>query len=303
MSANGVSVICTVRDEERHVREALSSALADLVTEVVVVDDGSTDATADVLQRIAAEDRRVRVVTLSAVGRGVALRTAMREVRGDLIVNIDADDAIHPDWIRLGTALLASHPSLAVVAASPQYITGDETARWPHIECGPMIRDVTSHLAFYNPIVHSSAVMRRPLVEAVGGYEATRRFQFDYDLWIRLARAGWRLGVVNVPMVAKRLHDGQKFERGHRVAYLLSSVITQAQAIRTVGGGTLAWATIGGRLLWGVVPRPIRMLVRRSLIGRLRAPRRQPARRQRGAELVSMGRAGVASASKRLIQR
>jgi GT2 family glycosyltransferase len=278
MSANGVSVICTVRDEERHVREALSSALADLVTEVVVVDDGSTDATADVLQRIAAEDRRVRVVTLSAVG-------------------------IHPDWIRLGTALLASHPSLAVVAASPQYITGDETARWPHIECGPMIRDVTSHLAFYNPIVHSSAVMRRPLVEAVGGYEATRRFQFDYDLWIRLARAGWRLGVVNVPMVAKRLHDGQKFERGHRVAYLLSSVITQAQAIRTVGGGTLAWATIGGRLLWGVVPRPIRMLVRRSLIGRLRAPRRQPARRQRGAELVSMGRAGVASASKRLIQR
>jgi teichuronic acid biosynthesis glycosyltransferase TuaG len=258
-----VSVICTVRDEEKHVRDAISSVLAQPVTEIIVVDDGSTDATSGVLREIADADPRVRVVTSPPLGRGAALRRAVRAAHGDFIVNIDADDVIHPEWIRLGATFLAGNPAMAVVAAHAHYISGGEKVQWLQMEGTPEIRDVTARLAFYNPIVHSSAVMRRTVIEAVGGYEVARRFHFDYDLWVRLARAGWRLGVVDAPLVAKRLHAGQKFERRHRLAYLRSSVITQTQAIRAVGGGIGAWASIVGRLGWGLLPHSVRMTVRR----------------------------------------
>jgi hypothetical protein len=70
---------------------------------------------------------------------------------------------------------------------------------------------------------------------------------------------------VNAPLVAKRLHRGQKFEIHNRLPYLRSSAVAQAQAIRAVGAGSAAWVAMGGRLLWGLMPRFVRMTARRLL--------------------------------------
>jgi glycosyltransferase involved in cell wall biosynthesis len=260
-----VSAICTVRDEARHVHAALSSVLTGGVTQVVVVDDGSTDATPIVLQELAAADCRVNVVTSPPIGRGAAITAAVRIAHGDFLVNVDADDAIHPEWIRVGTSILECDPTMAVVAASPRYVGEGQAVRWQGLGAIPAARNVTAHLAFYNPIVHSSAIMRRAAIESVGGYDIGRRFHFDYDLWIRLARAGWIIGAVNAPLVAKRLHRGQKFEIHNRLPYLRSSAMAQAQAIHAVDAGSAAWVAMGGRLLWGLMPRFVRMAARRLL--------------------------------------
>jgi glycosyltransferase involved in cell wall biosynthesis len=155
-----VSVICTVRDEGRHVHAALSSVLTGGVTQVVVVDDGSTDATPMVLQELAAPDCRVNVITSPPIGRGAAISAAVRMAHGDFLVNVDADDAIHPEWIRLGTSILERDPTMAVVAASPRYVVGGQAVRWGGLGGLPAARNVTAHLAFYNPIVHSSYTAR-----------------------------------------------------------------------------------------------------------------------------------------------
>lgn len=276
MRAACVSVFCTVRDEARHVHAALSSALANDVAEVVVVDDGSTDATPSVLRELADADARVRVTSSPPDGRGRAIDRAVRLVRGDYVLNLDGDDVIHPEWVRIARSILHADRTMAVVAASPRYVSQDEVVGWPALERRPIVRDVTSRLAYYNPIVHSSAMMRRTAVDAVGGYDGQRRTHVDYDLWIRLARAGWKIGVVDAPLVAKRLHAGQKFEVGNRLSYLYNSAITQAQAIRAVGGGSSAWAVLGGRLAWGVLPRVVRMSMRRLLAERSRRSMRAP---------------------------
>jgi glycosyltransferase involved in cell wall biosynthesis len=266
-----VSVICTVRDEADHVLTALSSALANGVAEVVVVDDGSTDGTPAVLKALAESDPRIRILTSAPAGRGPALNFAARMAHGDFVVNLDADDALHPEWIQVGMSILRAQPAMAVVAASPYYIAAGEIARWDDDVGQPSVRDVTPYLAFYNPIVHSSAMMRRAAVTAVGGYDSLRTSHFDYDLWIRLARAGWKVGSVDRRLVAKRLHGGQKFEVGNRLAYLYKSAVTQADGIRAVGGGAAAWATLGGRMAWGILPRSVRMSARRMLAGRHRS--------------------------------
>ena len=260
-----ISVICTVRDEEVHARAAVSSALSPDVFELIVVDDGSTDGTLRVLERLAAEDRRVKIIGRPAIGRGPAIALAFGESRGEFVVNIDADDAIHPGWVSLGAAILRDSPELAVVAAAPRYVANAEPITWPPVNGTPPPCDVTAALAFYNPVTHSSVIMRRQAVESVGGYDPGRQTHVDYDLWIRLAGAGWRLGTVNARLVAKRLHPGQKFELRNRLPYLWASAAIQAKAIRAVGGGPAAWASIPARLAWGLLPRVLRMSVRRAV--------------------------------------
>jgi cellulose synthase/poly-beta-1,6-N-acetylglucosamine synthase-like glycosyltransferase len=273
-----VSVICSVRDEARHVRAALSGALTPDVRELIVVDDGSTDETPRMLAALARDDVRVRVVTSPPVGRARAIDAALRASRGEFVVNLDADDAIHPEWIRVGTSILRHRPDLAVVAAAPRYVSGGETVAWQPLDYAPVVRDVTKWLAFYNPISHSSAIMRREALDAVNGYDPTRRTHVDYDLWIRLAAAGWRLGAVDAPLVAKRLHSGQKFELHQRLRYLWASAAMQAHAIRAVRGGSAAWVILAGRLAWGLLPRAVRMSTRRLLAGRRRSRSVHPAR-------------------------
>lgn len=267
-ACGGTSVICTVRDEARHIEAAVRSALATQAIEMVVVDDGSTDGTAGVLRRLEREDSRLRVVESACPGRGAALASAFAATTAPFVMNLDADDVVHPAWVRLGTALLESMPGLAAIAPSPHYLEEDERVAWPGAPASLRARDVTQDLVVLNPMTHSGAIMRRSAVVAAGGYDPALRTHFDYDLWIRLAGEHWRLGSVDERLVCKRLHAGQKFELSGRLAYILASARVQARAIRVLDAGLWAWMLLVGRLSWGLLPRWVRMGARQLLARR-----------------------------------
>lgn len=259
------SVICTVRDGVRHVEAALRSALATEAAQVIVVDDGSRDGTAGVLRRLAGECRRLRVIQAAHPGRGAALAEAFEAATTPFVMNLDADDVVHPDWVGLGSALLESSPDVAVVAPSARYLEEDGTVSWPGAPASLYARDVTRDLTVLNPLTHSGAIMRRMAVAAAGGYDRALCTHFDYDLWIRLAGGGWRLERVDGRLVCKRLHAGQKFEHSARLAYISASARVQARAIRVLHAGAWAWCLLVGRLCWGLLPRWLRMGVRQFL--------------------------------------
>jgi teichuronic acid biosynthesis glycosyltransferase TuaG len=266
-AAPAVSVICTARNAAPTIAATLDSVLAQDMPnwEMIIVDDGSTDDTVAVVSRYARADPRIRLVTTGGIGRGRALNLAMAEAQADLIANIDADDESHPCRLRCQVEAVKRHPELAVICTEIITVHGTDRPIWPAIgadDAGP-VKDVTEALALSNPVCHSSVIMRRPAIVRIGGYEEGRRFVFDYDLWVRCAAAGLRLGKLQIPLAAKRIHSGQYFLHTARLSYLLSSLRVQARGMRTVGVRTWQLPVIALRMAWLILPLNIRHTVGR----------------------------------------
>jgi glycosyltransferase involved in cell wall biosynthesis len=199
----------TVRDGLPHVLEAVASVLAQdhPSFELVVVDDGSQDGTAEALAGM--RDDRLRLVRRPPLGRVRALNTALAAARGRYVANLDADDIALPDRLTVCEAFLDDHPEVAVVGAAVVPHVGSR-ARLPR----RLPRsDVALRWAFLvrNPMVHSSVMFRASALTRAGGYSRAyeRRCQ-DADLLLRLG-AEHAMANLDRALVLKRLHPGQHF--------------------------------------------------------------------------------------------
>ncbi|MCA9668991.1 MAG: glycosyltransferase [Myxococcales bacterium] len=193
-----VSVLMPVRDAadtvELAVRSVLGQTLGDL--ELVVVDDGSRDGSVARVCEAAAGDRRVRVIEQPALGLVAALNRAGSEARAPLLARMDADDESLPRRLeRQVAAIRAGGEALAVVScrvASLGEPLGDGWRRYlAWLDSVRSEEDIARELLVESPLAHPSVLMRRAAFERVGGY---RDFDGpeDYDLWLRLAAAGYR---------------------------------------------------------------------------------------------------------------
>jgi glycosyltransferase involved in cell wall biosynthesis len=203
-----VAVLLPARDAAKTVRAAAVSIIRQTERDValVCVDDGSTDATPEILARLAERDRRVAVVR--GPGRGIAraLQAGLARCDADCVARMDADDVAHPERLRLQLEALGADPALAAVGARVRLFPRREVR-------GGMIRyaawvngltsaaDVERDLLVESPLVHPAAAIRRDALDRAGGWR-DGPFPEDYDLWLRLAEAGGRLA--NVP---RRLLD------------------------------------------------------------------------------------------------
>jgi Glycosyl transferase family 2 len=183
-----LTVLMAVRNGERTVSEAIASILDQSFTdfEFLVVNDGSTDGTAEVLasfddERLTVvENERQRGLTWS-LNHGLALTSSAYVARQD------ADDRSSPDRFARQVEFLDSHPEVALVGTWYRKI--DEHGRVLASQELPV--DSTHlrwHLIFYSPFVHSAVMLRRSALESVGVYDESLGYAQDYDLWCRIAR-------------------------------------------------------------------------------------------------------------------
>lgn len=205
--APAVSVLLPVRDGLRFVATALRSLTAQTFRdfEVVVVDDGSSDGTCDLLRAYAATDRRVVVVRQPPRGIVVALEEGRRRARGALLARMDADDIAHPLRLERQVDLLRRDPSLVVVGCGVRMVPADGLTegragyeRWLNslVDSGDLHRDLFVEC----PLAHPTLLLRSDAVEEVGGYRDAGVPE-DYDLLLRLWEAGGRLGTVPEPLL------------------------------------------------------------------------------------------------------
>lgn len=123
-----VSVLLAVHNGERYLEEAVRSVLTQTLRdiEVVAVDDCSTDRSPRILDRLAREDPRLRVVTarenLKLAG---ALNLGLRHVRAPLVARMDDDDVAHPERLAVEKRFLDTHPDIALVGSSIDWIDAD----------------------------------------------------------------------------------------------------------------------------------------------------------------------------------
>src|SRR5688572_12989833 len=109
-----------------YVGAAIRSALAQTFTdfELIVVDDGSKDETAGIVQTIAAEDGRVRLVQQANRGLAGARNTALRAARGEMFALLDSDDMWEPEFLAAQVAILEAHPDVDIVTGNGWYLDG-----------------------------------------------------------------------------------------------------------------------------------------------------------------------------------
>ena len=266
-----VSVICTAKNAATTIEATIRSILAQDFQdwEMIVVDDGSTDDTLGIVNRLAETDPRVRPIATPGVGRARALNLAIAEAKADFVANLDADDESHP--YRLGCQLEAMkrHPEFAIVATEWFRIYDAASPVWPEIEASASfaVEDVTRSLVVSSQICHSSVMMRKSAIIGLGGYDEETLID-DADLWVRAAAAGLRLGCIQLPLAAKRIHPAQFFLHSPRLPYLWAGLQVKARAIRVLGVRARDVPMIVLRLVWSILPLNVRNTVIKLGVGR-----------------------------------
>ena len=192
-----VSVIMPAYNAGRHLAESVRSVQAQTYAgwELIVVDDGSTDDTREVVQALAEADARVRYVQRPNGGQGAARNTGLGEARGPLVAFLDADDLWLPG--KLAAQLAVLEEKGVDLVYTDGYIFSDEGAESPedHFYILPgEARGVEMYRVLFtsNRIATLSVLVKREALDAAGLFDENRAYQNceDYDLWMRLARNG-----------------------------------------------------------------------------------------------------------------
>lgn len=189
--------------------------------EVVVVDDGSTDGTLELLEKLAHTDPRVRLISTARQGQVAAAVTGQAQCRGDFIARMDADDIAHPDRVADQLALFARDPRLGVVGSQVRYFPRKQLRagllhyeNWLNSLLDEKDSVESTHAGIIRelfvecPLANPTLIFNREAFEEVGGYRDFRGLPEDYDLVFRFAESGWRLG--GVPRVLHLWRDHQE---------------------------------------------------------------------------------------------
>jgi glycosyltransferase involved in cell wall biosynthesis len=205
-----VTVLMACYNAERWLSEAIESVLRQTFTdfEFIIVNDGSTDNTPNILQQYASIDTRIVIITKSKTGLADSLNVGILKARGEWIARLDADDIC--ELTRLEKQVLLAKTSKSLVFIGTGCVLINENGKRLSLHRYP-----TKHSALVRHLrtvrkfpTHSSVMYRKELVQAIRGYRTRITRSQDFDLWLRLASHG-KLACIDEPLVMIRLHADQ----------------------------------------------------------------------------------------------
>lgn len=207
-----ISVVIPAYNSAKTLPGALESVFAQTYGEheIIVVDDGSSDDTPDVLSRYAS---RVKYIRQENKGPSAARNMGIRAARGEYIAFLDADDLWLPEKLELQLDLMKRDPMTALVGCGIYAIDRDGQV------VDTVVRreeepDFPEQIGFWNAFGNPScALARKSVFEELGPFNENLRFGEDWEMWLRISRRH-RVRFVSLPMIKFRKHDGFKnYER------------------------------------------------------------------------------------------
>ena len=204
-----ISCLLPVYNGEEFLVEAVRSILNQSYAnfELVIVDDGSSDGSPQILSTLAAEDGRVRLVRRPNGGIVAALNTGLAVCRGEYVARMDADDIALPDRFQFQLDYLDAHPECVLVGGVAQSLRSDGSFGGRTTGGRHLRTDLTAFPPKIAVSMHPLITVRREALLAVGGYRSTFPHAEDYDLFIRLSKLG---GIDNPDkeLLIYRRHEG-----------------------------------------------------------------------------------------------
>jgi glycosyltransferase involved in cell wall biosynthesis len=228
--AQSVSVVIPAYNYARYLPAAMESVLAQthLALELIVVDDGSTDDTRDVVA--AFTDPRIRYVRQANAGLSAARNTGIREARFDFIGFLDADDRWEPDLLaRVMQRFSQLPPNFAAIATGCARMDGTgamlPAGRFHFERTGELTaRDFCTR----NRPLSSSVVVRKSAFTTCGTFDTSLRSSEDRDMWIRITGSGHRFDFIAEPLAVIRRHGANMSSNAPRMKANSRRVLNRA---------------------------------------------------------------------------
>ena len=212
MSSPLVSVVMPCHNAAPYLEEAVASVFAQTLddVELILVDDGSTDGSLEIQDRLATEHPgRITLIRQQNQGPYPARNAGLAQARGGFIAFLDADDWWRKDFLERCHAVLSDHPDAVLAYCGWQNQGNSPNGTEPHVPPELDPQD-TERLLRGCPWPIHAALVRRDALDAVGGFSTYRFSSMDYDLWLKLIALGQPL--VRVPEVLafyRWRHSGQ----------------------------------------------------------------------------------------------
>lgn len=236
-----VSVIVPTFNRERFINAAIDSVLAQTYRhfELIVVDDGSTDTTPDLL---AAYGDAVRVIRQPNQGVSAARNTGIRASQGEYIALLDSDDYWKREKLACQIDFFSTHPDAGICQTEEIWIRNGVRVnpKKKHRKYSGMIFEKTLPLCLVSP---SAVMIRKSLLDEVGLFDTRLPACEDYDLWLRIA---WKhpVHLIDTPLIVKRGGHPDQLSRTpeldkYRIQALLK-ILTQAALSESQRAAALA---------------------------------------------------------------
>jgi glycosyltransferase involved in cell wall biosynthesis len=268
-----VSIVLPIYNAEQFIGGVLESIIAQTFTdfEVIALDDGSKDKSAEVVKKFASIDGRIKYFYQPNNGAerlGETINTGIDKASADLIARADADDPWLYDKLEKQIAYLDKHPKCVLVGGGAEITNHDGSYNWTLLSptTDEMIR---RSMTLYTPFNHGSVVFRKAAWENAGKY-SNARYVEDLDLWMRMLDFGtgynipspvfhYRLNPGGISLNHKdeqvnAVHNaGHDYWKAHRpTVYARKDVKDRLSKIRKVAGdraGAISWAFLEDNLV------------------------------------------------------
>lgn len=215
-----ISVLIPAYNVAKYVEMAISSVVNQTYRnlEILVINDGSTDETGKILEKLAQQDNRIRIITNEEnLGLIKSLNKGLLLANGEYIARMDADDLVEKNWIETIFDFLRNNPEIAVCGANLR------TFADPHdehrllkfqlinhvIQYATEHKDICKNLLFGTSMAHPSVVMKKSLFSDYGlRYDESYPYAEDYKLWFEISKIGKLANVPDV-LLHYRIHPAQ----------------------------------------------------------------------------------------------
>lgn len=200
-----ISILLPVYNAESFLEDAVLSILQQTFSdfELILIDDGSTDGSKQIVRQLAVRDSRIRLVQRPNKGLIATLNEGIALARSPLIARMDADDIALPHRLERQCTYLKSHPETVAIGSYVQFMDRcGHTYRTKYLPAGEGLRKA---FLWGCPIMHPTVMMRTEAVREAGGYSPEFPSAEDYALWLRLLSLG---GIDNIPevLLSYRVH-------------------------------------------------------------------------------------------------
>jgi glycosyltransferase involved in cell wall biosynthesis len=189
---------------EKSIESILNQTFKDF--EFIIIDDGSTDNSWEILNSYANQDHRIKLFKNEVnLGLTKSLNKGLALAQGDYIARQDADDISLPQRFEKQVARLGQNSDIVLASCNIELIDAEgKPFQTVKRACAPAL--VAWYLLFYNHLAgHSQVMFRRKLVEELGGYSETYRYSQDYELWCRLSKVG-EIAILPDVLLQQRRH-------------------------------------------------------------------------------------------------